>query len=190
MQIHNRMMDINDFSELADGYEPCNPESQPGQELTDWIKEPVDQWILEHGTTDAETVKKARDVWMELGSPVIDPAAPEPPEEVKESMHPEAIRQVTPASVKEYAERLKPMIFEGMRLAMVPLDLLARIESQPVIVGQMFGVPREGGYAPVLVITGTIAGGSIEDSVDQLHGIFHLLNDIYSSNPEEVQVVL
>lgn len=183
------MMDITDFHEMADGYEPCNPESQPGQELTDWIKQPVDQWILEHGTTDAETIEAAQEVWMNLGSPVIEPDA-EPPEDMQEVMNPKAIRQVTPTTMKEFGERLQPMIFEGIRLAMIPLDLLASIESQPVIVGQMFGVPREGGYAPVLVITGLIAGGSIEDSVDQLHGIFHLLNDIYSDDPEEIQVMI
>lgn len=176
----------NPFEVASDSYEPCDPHSQPNAELVDYIKEPVDQWILENSTIDADTFQDARSVWQELGQCAIPEEAPDPGG--PDSLQPEYIRQVQPATVKQFAERLQPMVFEAIGLAMIPLDLLARIEEDPVIIGQMFGVPREDGYAPVLVLDTTITGGW-QRCIDQLHMIFHLMNDIYSSDPQEVQVL-
>lgn len=180
---------MKEFIEMAEGYEPCDPNSEPGRKLRDYIMEPVDQWLLEQGAVEASTVEAARDVWVELGQPVIDADPEEIPDHELEVMEPDAVRQVQPATVKQFAEKLQPMIFEGLGLASIPLGLLAQIESDPVIIGQMFGVPRDGGYAPILVLTTTISGGP-ERCVDQLHGIMHLLNDIYGDNPEEIQVMM
>lgn len=176
----------NPFEVASNDYEPCNPDSQPNAELRDYIKEPVDQWILENSTIEAGTFQDARSVWQELGQQAIPDS--EPDLGGPDSLKPEYIRQVQPAVVKQFAERLQPMVFESIGLAMIPLDLLAQIESDPVIIGQMFGVPREDGYVPLLVLDSTITGGW-ERCINQLHMIFHLLNDIYSEDPHEVQVV-
>lgn len=176
----------NPFEIADESYEPCDPSSQPNPELVDYIKEPVDQWILEHGVIEAETYQDARSVWTELGDQVIPDDAGSPPD--LDTMEPHHIRKVRPAVVKQFAERLKPMIFESIGLAAIPLDLLAQIEDQPVIIGQMFGVPREGAYAPVLILTSTITKDE-PGCLDELHMIFHLLNDIYSDDPTEVQVM-
>lgn len=176
----------NPFEVADESYEPCDPASQPNAELMDYIKEPVDQWILEHGTVEADTFRDARSVWQQLGSQAISEEAPDVGG--PDSLQPEYIRQVQPATVKQFAERLKPMVFESVGLAAIPLDLLARIEDDPVVIGQMFGVPREGGYAPVLILDTTITGGW-QRCIEQLHMLFHLLNDIYSDDPKEVQVL-
>lgn len=174
--------------EAAEGYEPCDPDSEPPRELADWIKEPVDQWLLQQDTVDRETYLKSRKIWAELGEPVLqEPDIPDGHDPLPD-MQAKYVRLVDPATVKEFAEKLQPMVFEGVGLHMIPMGMLAQVENDPVILGQMFGVPRDAGYCPVLVLQTTIAGG-VGRCLEQLHGIFHLLNDIYSDDPEEVQVV-
>jgi hypothetical protein len=176
----------NPFEVADESYEPCDPHSQPNTELVDYIKEPVDQWILENSTIEADIYRKARSVWAELGQQAV----PEGdsiggPDSLQDSY----IRQVQPATVKRFAERLHPMTFESVGLAMIPLDLLAQIEQDPVIIGQMFGVPREGGYVPLLILDTTIQGGKGR-CLNQMHMLFHLVNDIFSDEPaEEIEVL-
>lgn len=182
---------MKDFFEMAEGYEPCNPDSLPKPRLADHVKEPVDQWILEHETVEQDTYEKARMVWAELGDqaiPELDSHDEHDETDPLPDLKAEYIRQVLPATAKNYCEKLKPMVFESAGLAMIPLDLLANVESEPVIIGQMFGVPRDDGYVPVLVLETTITGGP-HQAIDQLHGIWHLLNDIYSDDPTELQVL-
>ena len=183
-------MEISEFTEMADGYDPCDPNSQPSRELRDYIMEPVDQWLLDHGAVDSHVVEDAMAVWQELGTPVLDEdTIPVDVQEELDHLDPDTIRKVQPAVVKDYAERLKPMVFESLGLAAIRLDLLARVENDPVIIGQMFGVPRDDAFVPVLILETTIAGG-MDHALSQMHGFFHLLNDCYSENPEEIQVML
>jgi len=152
--------------------------------------EPVDQWLLDHGAVDSDVVEDAMAVWQELGKPVLDEdTIPVDVQEELDHLDPDTIRQVQPAVVKNYAERLKPMVFESLGLAAIPLNLLARIENDAVIIGQMFGVPRDDGYVPVLILETTVAG-RMDNALSQMHGLFHLLNDCYSEDPEEIQVML
>lgn len=176
----------NPFEVAAESYEPCDPHSLPNQELVDYIKEPVEMWILDNETIEADTYRDARSVWQELGQQAVPEG-----DEIggPDSLQPEYIRQVQPATVKQFAERLQPMVFESVGLAMIPLDLLARIEDRPVIVGQMFGVPRDDGYVPLLVLDTTIEGGKGR-CLNQMHILFHLANDIFSDEPaEEIEVL-
>jgi len=179
---------MRDLFEAADGYDPCDPDSQPPRELKDMILEPVDIWNLDHGSISQDTFEDALDLWMDIGDSVLKDETP-----MEESPHPNmdpgAIRIASPQSVAEFCEDLRPLIMESVGLAAIPLDVLLATETRPVILGQMFGVPRADGYVPVLVLETTVHSG-IEHAVHQMHGFFHLMDDTFSEDPEEVGILL
>lgn len=174
----------NPFEVASADYDPCDPDSLPGRELEDYVKEPIEQWILENDTIEADTYRKARQVWQELGQRAIEPDAPDVGG--PDALQPEYIRKVSPRNVKEFATRLDLLAFETVGLAAIGSDTLASLGYEPVMVGQMFGVPRGDGYAPVLALDTTLGG---RPCIDELHVVFHLLNDIYSEDPREVGVL-
>lgn len=176
----------NPFEVADESYEPCNPDSQPNTELVDYIKEPVDQWILDHETVTVETYKKAREVWVELGEQVVSEEFGSDYEGTP-GMEADHIQAATGREVNVFGAKLQPMMFESFELHALPKELLI-MEPEPTVIGQMFGVPREGGYVPMLVIDTFIDQEPIQ-CIETLHYFFHLLNDIYSDDPEEVQVV-
>lgn len=179
------MNGTNPFEVADESYNPCDPASQPNPELADYIKEPVEQWILDNSVIEADTFQAARKVWQELGQQAVpeghDIGGPD-------GLQADYIRQVQPAVVKQFAEKIQPMTFESVGLAVIPLGLLAQIEEDPVIVGQMFGVPRDDGYVPLLILDSTITGG-VERCISQMHMFFHLVDDVFSEDPEEVGVL-
>lgn len=176
----------NPFEVAAESYDPCDPASQPNPELVDYLKEPVDQWILEHGVVEEATYREAREVWSNLGDCLI-PATPET--EKLEHLQPEYIRLVNPATARNFAVKLKPMVFESASLAMLPLGFLESVESRQIIAGQMFGVPRDDALVPVLVLDMLPPDEHPDKAIESMHEFFHLLNDSFADDPTELEVV-
>lgn len=165
-------------------YDPYDPESEPNRELKDHIAEPVDLWVLEHGAVTADTFRKAREVWTELG----EPTEVEAPIDAPDAWDPDHIRMVTPAQVNEYAGELKPNVFESLQLHKIPSTALAALSDSHMIAGQIIGVPVQDGYCPTLLLT---VGKDTDpaDLADSILQTIHIANDVFGDDPEDMQVI-